>query len=104
MNSTTNAQGVNININCGKMSRNDNKGIANMQSTQTNKAKHRVIPIKEESTMKKRSIGYHENSVSLGKLRKKIKIDIGKKYPLTSRNEKESIPFELINKIIKKIK
>ena len=104
VNSTTNAQGVNININCGKMSRNDNKGIANMQSTQTNKAKHRVIPIKEESTMKKRSIGYHENSVSLGKLRKKIKIDIGKKYPLTSRNEKESIPFELINKIIKKIK
>ena len=57
------------------MSRNDNKGIANMQSTQTNKAKHRVIPIKEESTMKKRSIGYHENSVSLGKLRKKIKIE-----------------------------
>lgn len=107
VNSTTN-QGVNININCGhgsgKMSRNDNKGIANMQSTQTNKAKHRVIPIKEESTMKKRSIGYHENSVSLGKLRKKIKIDIGKKYPLTSRNEKESIPFELITKIIKKLK
>lgn len=102
-------QGVNININCGhgsgKMSRNDNKGItmSNMQSTQT-KGKHRVIPIKEESTMNKKTTCYHENSVSLGKLRKKIKIDIGKKYPLTSRNEKESIPFELINKIIKKIK
>lgn len=93
---TSNTQGVNININCGhKMSRNDNKINGTVtHSTQTNRGKHRVIPIKEKNV-------YHDNSVSLHKVKKKIKID--KKYPLTSRNEKESIPYELIRKIIKKI-
>ena len=92
---TSNPQGVNININCGhKMSRNDNKINGTVtHSTQTNQ-KHRVIPIKDKKI-------YHDNSVSLHKVKKKIKLD--KKYPLTSRNERESIPYELIRKIIKKI-
>ena len=120
---------VNININCGhnsggnvnekKISRNENGNknnatMSNLQSTHTNKGKHLVIPMGKENEKKPskerksgkglRSNNCHENSVSLGKIRKKLKIEIAKKYPLTSRNEKESIPFELINKIMKKIK
>ena len=73
---------------------NDNKINGTVtHSTQTNQ-KHRVIPIKDKKI-------YHDNSVSLHKVKKKIKLD--KKYPLTSRNERESIPYELIRKIIKKI-
>ena len=45
---------------------------------------------------------YKETSMSFGKLRKQLKIELLKKYPLTSRNEKECIPFDLINKILKK--
>ena len=45
---------------------------------------------------------YKETSMSFGKLRKKLKIELLKKYPLTSRNEKECIPFDLINKMLKK--
>ena len=88
--------------------------MSNLQSTHTNKGKHLVIPMGKENEKKPskerksgkglRSNNCHENSVSLGKIRKKLKIEIAKKYPLTSRNEKESIPFELINKIMKKIK
>ena len=45
---------------------------------------------------------YKETSMSFGKLRKQLKIELLKKYPLTSRNEKECIPFDLINKMLKK--
>ena len=38
--------------------------------------------------------------MSLGKLRKKLKIESHKKYPLTSRNEKD-IPFNLFYKMLK---
>ena len=44
-----------------------------------------------------------ETSMSLGKINKKFNIQINKKYPLTSRNDKD-IPYELISKMLKKIK
>ena len=45
---------------------------------------------------------YHDNSLSLDKLKKKIEVEIEKKkYPLTSRNEKEDIEGEIIKKILR---
>ena len=41
--------------------------------------------------------------MSLGKLKKQLNIQINKKYPLTSRNDKD-IPYDLISKMLKKIK
>ena len=40
--------------------------------------------------------------MSIGKLKQKLNIQINKKYPLTSRNEKD-IPYDIINKILKKM-
>ena len=89
----------------------------NTLSVHTNKGRHMVIPVvsgcetkktKSKQQFKKIANGINGNkddSTSLIKIRKKLTNDKGdKKYPLTSRNEKERIPFELLNKIIKKSK
>ena len=124
---------VNININCGstslpvekKMSRNDNmcsntqsNGNKSKQGNQnntlsmhTNKGRHMVIPVISGCDTKKNkqvnnNTNNKDNSVSLLNIRKILTKDNKheQKYPLTSRNEKESIPYGLINKIIQKSK
>ena len=45
----------------------------------------------------------HDTSMNIGKLKKKLNIQIKKKYPLTSRNEKD-IPYNIINKLLSKLK
>ena len=111
-----------------KISRNENKSITthsksnkskpcnqnNTLSICNNKTKNMVIPfvnngcnntkIKKKGKFKDvKDVG--DGSVSLIKINKKLTNDKGeRKYPLTSRNEKERIPYELINKIIKKSK
>ena len=125
---------VNININCGatslpvekKMSRNDNMS-SNTQSSgnktgnkskqgnqnntlsmHTNKGRHMVIPVVSGCDTKKNKQfnNNKDDSVSLLNIRKRLIKDNKheQKYPLTSRNEKESIPYGLINKIIQKSK
>ena len=117
---------VNININCSNnvgnekiYSRNEiNESLlTNLKSSHTNKAKKKlVIPLAEVKyskstrrlTPKKlkeknydfmKTINHDSKSIILEKYRKKIN---DKKYPLTSRNEKNH--DELINKILKKNK
>lgn len=111
-----------------KVSRNENKSITtqsksnktkqcnqnNTLSIYNNKTKNMVIPFvnngcKNTKITKKGKLkeaqGVGDGSVSLIKINKKLANDKGeRKYPLTSRNEKERIPYELINKIIKKSK
>jgi hypothetical protein len=59
------------------------------------------IKIKERNNKMKKF--YHENSLNLNKLKKKIDIELDKKkYSLTSRNENEDINRELINKMFRK--
>ncbi len=120
-----NQPSVNINIHCNnniiekKLSRNDKKNLSNIQTVNTNKGKHIVIPLSENKNFQtyklkpkiKRlvktnknnlmNIIYHETSMSLGKLKKQLNIQINKKYPLTSRNDKD-IPYDLISKMLKK--
>ena len=122
-----NQPSLNINIHCNnntrekKLSRNDKKNLSNIQTGNTNKGKHIIIPLTENKNFQnhklkpkvKRSVKknennlinilYHETSMSLGKLKKQLNIQINKKYPLTSRNDKD-IPYDLISKMLKKIK
>ena len=89
-----------------------------MPSVNINKGKHLVIPLMESKNSQKKIKSkskkldkenvilnnlIHETSMSLGKINKKFNIQINKKYPLTSRNDKD-IPYELISKMLKKIK
>ena len=127
-NSNSNTQpSVNININYQngnnnliekKVSRNEKNVLSNLQSNSI-KGKHLVIQLGENNTsIKKKNKNkknyniygndlinalYHDTSISIGKLKKKLNIQIKKKYPLTSRNEKD-IPYNLINKLLTKLK
>ena len=89
-----------------------------MQSININKGKNLVIQLMESKTCQKKIKSYskkldkeniimnnflHETSMSLGKIKKKLNVQINKKYPLTSRNDKD-IPYEIISKMLKKIK
>ena len=69
----------------------------NSKNTKRTKPKIKEIPNKSFELIK---TIYKETSMSLGKLRKKLKIESHKKYPLTSRNEKD-IPFNLFYKMLK---
>ena len=126
-NNNNNQPSLNININCNnnicekKISRNEKKNcsiLSNMPSVNINKGKHLVIPLMESKNSQKKIKSkskkldkenvilnnlIHETSMSLGKINKKFNIQINKKYPLTSRNDKD-IPYELISKMLKKIK
>ena len=127
-NSNSNTQpSVNININCQnntnnliekKVSRNEKNVLSNLQSNSI-KGKHLVIQLGENNTSIKKknktkknynnygndliNALYHDTSMSIGKLKKKLNIQINKKYPLTSRNEKD-IPSNIINKLLSKLK
>lgn len=98
------------------ISRNDKKIINKLQSSHTNRLKNMVIPInssdklsknKQKNQIKEKKIenkkqhdnNKHETSMRVVK-NNKIKVEPQRKYPLTSRNEKESIPIQLINKIM----
>ena len=125
INNNNNQPSLNININCNnnicekKFSRNEKKNysiLSNMQSININKGKNLVIQLMESKTCQKKIKSYskkldkeniimnnflHETSMSLGKIKKKLNVQINKKYPLTSRNDKD-IPYELISKMLKK--
>ena len=131
MNNNNNQPSLNININCNnnninnnlidkKLSRNEKKNLSNLKSVNSNnKGKNLVIPFENKVLVSKKTKPkikqtnkndndiintlYHETSMNLGKLRKKLNIQINKKYPLTSRNDRD-IPYELISKMLKKIK
>ena len=127
-NSNSNTQpSVNININCQnnnnnliekKVSRNEKNVLSNLQSNSI-KGKHLVIQLCENNTSIKKknktkktyniygndliNALCHDTSMNIGKLKKKLNIQIKKKYPLTSRNEKD-IPYNIINKLLSKLK
>ena len=127
INNNNNQPSLNININCNnnicekKFSRNEKKNysiLSNMQSININKGKNLVIQLMESKTCQKKIKSsskkldkeniimnnfLHETSMSLGKIKKKLNVQINKKYPLTSRNDKD-IPYDLISKMLKKIK
>ena len=128
-NTNTNPPSITININSTngnltnekkiiKKEENKNKEIKNTKNNNNNKGKRVIIPRENKNNSKntKRTKPkikeipnksfeliktiYKETSMSLGKLRKKLKIESHKKYPLTSRNEKDT-PFNLFNKMLK---
>ena len=125
INNSNNQPSLNININCNqnnnliekKLSRNDKTVLSNLQSNSI-KGKNLVIALGDNNNLKKGknkskkfshlndnyliNALYHETSMSIGKLKQKLNIQINKKYPLTSRNEKD-IPYNIINKILKKM-
>ena len=93
-------------IKTNKTNNNNNKGKRvilprenknNSKNTKRTKPKIKEIPNKSFELIK---TIYKETSMSLGKLRKKLRIESYKKYPLTSRNEKD-IPFNLFYKMLK---
>ena len=110
-----NQPNLNININCNqnnnlnekKFSRNDKNIVANLQNNSI-KGKNLVFALGDKNNLKKRknkskmysllndnhliNALYHDTSMSIGKLKQKLNIQINKKYPLTSRNEKD-IPY-----------
>ena len=110
-----NQPNLNININCNqnnnlnekKYSRNDKNIVANLQNNSI-KGKNLVFALGDNNNLKKRknkskkysllndnhlfNALYHDTSMSIGKLKQKLNIQINKKYPLTSRNEKD-IPY-----------
>ncbi len=110
-----NQPNLNININCNQnnnlneknFSRNDKNIATNLQSNSI-KGKNLVFVLGENNNLKKRknkskkysllndnhiiNALYHDTSMSIGKLKQKLNIQINKKYPLTSRNEKD-IPY-----------
>ena len=110
-----NQPNLNININCNqnnnlnekKFSRNDKNIVSNLQNNYI-KGKNLVFVLGDNNNLKKRknkskkysllndnhliNALYHDTSMSIGKLKQKLNIQINKKYPLTSRNEKD-IPY-----------
>ena len=110
-----NQPNLNMNINCNqnnnlnekKFSRNDKNIVANLQNNSI-KGKNLVFALGDKNNLKKRknkskmysllndnhliNALYHDTSMSIGKLKQKLNIQINKKYPLTSRNEKD-IPY-----------
>ena len=110
-----NQPNLNININCNQnnnlnektFSRNDKNIATNLQSNSI-KGKNLVFVLGDNNNLKKRknkskkysllndnhliNALYHDTSMSIGKLKQKLNIQINKKYPLTSRNEKD-IPY-----------
>ena len=85
-----------------KVSRNENpknKIAISLLHTTHNKCRHLVLPVSKDKPKKK--IHHHDKSITLGLIKhEKTKQSHIKRYPLTSRNEKESITIELINKLL----
>ena len=85
-----------------KVSRNENpknKIAISLLHTTHNKCRHLVLPVSKDKAKKK--IHHHDKSITLGLIQhEKSKQSHNKRYPLTSRNEKESITIELINKLL----
>lgn len=85
-----------------KVSRNENpknKIAISLLHTTHNKCRHLVLPVSKDKAKKK--VHHHDKSITLGLIQhEKSKQSHNKRYPLTSRNERESITIELINKLL----